>query len=107
MAEKWNSLVCPISGEARRFQSTALRYSAAVLNGPLTVAAAEAGAHMLYAWHIVRPPILQDFPESFEMERLLIRSPLPGDGPEISPRGDSRNGWTQRGSRYQVSSLFC
>jgi len=38
---------------------------------------------MLYAWHIVRPPILQDFPESFEMERLLIRSPLPGDGPEM------------------------
>lgn len=29
-----------------------------------------------------RPPILRDFPESFETERLLIRSPLPGDGPE-------------------------
>jgi RimJ/RimL family protein N-acetyltransferase len=38
---------------------------------------------MLYAWHIMRPPILQDFPESFETERLLIRSPLPGDGPEM------------------------
>ena len=31
----------------------------------------------------MRPPILQDFPESFETERLLIRSPLPGDGPEM------------------------
>ena len=30
----------------------------------------------------MRPPILRDFPESFETERLLIRSPLPGDGPE-------------------------
>ena len=28
-------------------------------------------------------PILRDFPESFETERLLIRSPLPGDGPEM------------------------
>jgi ribosomal-protein-serine acetyltransferase len=24
-----------------------------------------------------------DFPESFETERHLIRSPLPGDGPEL------------------------
>ena len=31
----------------------------------------------------MRPPILRDFPESFETERLLIRSPLPGDGPEM------------------------
>lgn len=31
----------------------------------------------------MRAPILQDFPESFETERLLIRSPLPGDGPEM------------------------
>jgi RimJ/RimL family protein N-acetyltransferase len=31
----------------------------------------------------MRPPILMDFPESFETERLLIRSPLPGDGPEL------------------------
>jgi RimJ/RimL family protein N-acetyltransferase len=31
----------------------------------------------------MQPPILQDFPESFETERLLIRSPLPGDGPEM------------------------
>ncbi len=30
----------------------------------------------------MKPPILKDFPESFETERLLIRSPLPGDGPE-------------------------
>ena len=30
-----------------------------------------------------RPPILRDFPESFETERLLVRSPLPGDGPEM------------------------
>ena len=30
----------------------------------------------------MKPPILRDFPESFETERLLIRSPLPGDGPE-------------------------
>lgn len=29
----------------------------------------------------MRPPILRDFPESFETGRLLIRSPLPGDGP--------------------------
>ncbi len=29
----------------------------------------------------MKPPILMDFPESFETERLLIRSPLPGDGP--------------------------
>jgi hypothetical protein len=32
---------------------------------------------------MMRPPILQDFPASFETERLLIRSPLPGDGPEM------------------------
>jgi hypothetical protein len=25
----------------------------------------------------MKPPILRDFPESFETERLLIRSPLP------------------------------
>jgi RimJ/RimL family protein N-acetyltransferase len=31
----------------------------------------------------MKPPILLDFPESFETERLLIRSPLPGDGPEL------------------------
>jgi RimJ/RimL family protein N-acetyltransferase len=31
----------------------------------------------------MKPPILRDFPESFETERLLIRSPLPGDGPEV------------------------
>ena len=31
----------------------------------------------------MRPPILRDFPESFETERLLIRSPLPGDGLEM------------------------
>jgi RimJ/RimL family protein N-acetyltransferase len=30
-----------------------------------------------------RSPILRDFPDSFETERLLIRSPLPGDGPEF------------------------
>lgn len=28
-------------------------------------------------------PILKDFPESFETGRLLIRSPLPGDGAEL------------------------
>ncbi|MGI8909935.1 MAG: GNAT family N-acetyltransferase [Rubrobacteraceae bacterium] len=28
------------------------------------------------------PPILKDFPDRFETERLLIRCPLPGDGPE-------------------------
>jgi RimJ/RimL family protein N-acetyltransferase len=28
-------------------------------------------------------PILRDFPEQFESERLLIRAPLPGDGAEI------------------------
>ena len=31
----------------------------------------------------MQPPILRDFPESFETERLRIRSPLPGDGPEM------------------------
>jgi RimJ/RimL family protein N-acetyltransferase len=31
----------------------------------------------------MKPPILVDFPESFETERLAIRSPLPGDGPEV------------------------
>jgi RimJ/RimL family protein N-acetyltransferase len=31
----------------------------------------------------MKPPILMDFPESFEMERLSIRSPLFGDGPEL------------------------
>ena len=31
----------------------------------------------------MRPPILRDFPESFETERLLICSPLPGDGLEM------------------------
>ncbi len=31
----------------------------------------------------MKPPILRDFPESFETERLLIRSPLPGDGHEV------------------------
>jgi RimJ/RimL family protein N-acetyltransferase len=31
----------------------------------------------------MKPSILLDFPESFETERLSIRSPLPGDGPEV------------------------
>ena len=31
----------------------------------------------------MRPPILRDFPEGFETERLRIRGPLPGDGPEV------------------------
>src|SRR5215204_3515136 len=31
----------------------------------------------------MKPPILMDFPESLETERLLIRSPLPGDGQEL------------------------
>jgi RimJ/RimL family protein N-acetyltransferase len=31
----------------------------------------------------MKSPILLDFPESFETERLLIRSPLPGDGPGL------------------------
>lgn len=29
------------------------------------------------------PAILRDFPERFETERLLIRTPMPGDGPEL------------------------
>lgn len=29
-------------------------------------------------------PILRDFPHSFETERLTIRCPLPGDGPELN-----------------------
>ena len=31
----------------------------------------------------MRSPILTDFPESFETERLLIRCPYPGDGPGV------------------------
>jgi RimJ/RimL family protein N-acetyltransferase len=31
----------------------------------------------------MKPRILRNFPESFETERLLIRSPLPGDGLEM------------------------
>jgi hypothetical protein len=31
----------------------------------------------------MRPPILMDFPQSFETERLVIRSPCPSDGPEV------------------------
>lgn len=31
----------------------------------------------------MKPPILMDFPQSFETERLVIRSPLPGDGQEM------------------------
>src|SRR5215208_4802331 len=31
----------------------------------------------------MKPPILMDFPESFKTERLLIRSPLFGDGPHL------------------------
>jgi RimJ/RimL family protein N-acetyltransferase len=31
----------------------------------------------------VRPPILRDFPDGFETERLLIRSPMPGDGAQV------------------------
>ncbi len=31
----------------------------------------------------MKPPILIDFPESFETERLSIRNPLPGDGREM------------------------
>ena len=29
-------------------------------------------------------PILLDFPDAFETERLLIRSPMPGDGPALN-----------------------
>lgn len=29
------------------------------------------------------PPILRDFPDAFETDRLLIRSPMPGDGEEV------------------------
>lgn len=31
----------------------------------------------------MRPPILKDFPEEFTTERLLIRPPMPGDGPGL------------------------
>ena len=31
----------------------------------------------------MRPPIPRDFPDAFETERLLVRSPLPGDGAEV------------------------
>ena len=30
------------------------------------------------------PPVLRDIPEAFETERLLIRAPQPGDGPEVN-----------------------
>ena len=44
----------------------------------------------------MKPPILIDFPESFETERLLIRSPLPGDGQELHAAvGESRAAWIQ------------
>jgi RimJ/RimL family protein N-acetyltransferase len=29
------------------------------------------------------PPILREFPDRFESERLLLRTPLPGDGAEV------------------------
>jgi len=29
------------------------------------------------------PPILREVPDRFESERLLIRAPLPGDGPDV------------------------
>ncbi len=59
------------------------RHSIIRLNDSHAVAGAEAGEQILYAWGIMRSPILKDFPESFETERLLIRSPLSGDGPEM------------------------
>ncbi len=31
----------------------------------------------------MKPPILRDFPESFETQRLTILTPQPGDGPEM------------------------
>lgn len=31
----------------------------------------------------MKDPLLLDFPDSFETERLLLRCPRPGDGPEI------------------------
>ena len=31
----------------------------------------------------MRLPILKDFPDGFETERLRIHSPIPGDGPEL------------------------
>lgn len=31
----------------------------------------------------MKTPILRDFPDSFDTERLTIRSPRPGDGPEM------------------------
>ena len=43
----------------------------------------EVSEQVLYAGRNLRPPILRDFPESFETERLLIRSPLPGDGSDM------------------------
>ena len=32
---------------------------------------------------MMRDPILQDWPASFETQRLLVRSPRPGDGPAL------------------------
>jgi len=32
---------------------------------------------------VTTPPILRDFPDQFESERLLIRAPMPGDGAEV------------------------
>lgn len=38
-------------------------------------------------------PILKDFPDAFETQRLLIRSPLPYDGPALNAAvAESREG---------------
>lgn len=38
-------------------------------------------------------PILRDFPDEFVTERLLIRAPRPGDGPEL--RAAVKDSWTE------------
>jgi len=34
---------------------------------------------------VTTPPILREFPDHFESERLLIRAPRPGDGADVHP----------------------
>ena len=53
----------------------------------------------------MKPPILLDFPESFQTERLVIRSPFPGDSPEVYAAVRESIGelspWMNRHRRYR------
>ncbi|MFN8471569.1 MAG: GNAT family protein [Anaerolineae bacterium] len=57
-------------------------------------------------------PILRDFPDAFETERLLLRCPRPGDGPEISRAVNETLDslrlwmpWAQEPATAQISEL--